>query len=169
MRTEKLIDKQRGATAIEFALVFPMLFVLFYSVIVYSYIFVLQESISYAAQEAAAAAHQVNPEGMEQSAFDLKVKENVCPRLLEALAWLSADQQTSMGISSETCVTSAVPTGSEGQGGTFVQISNEDVVTVTARLKVDGIFPSISFPVIGAVPPLPKFLLGSGTAFVGGS
>src|SRR5258708_37699419 len=52
---------QRGAAAVEFAFVFPVLFLLIYGVIVYSYIFVLQESINYAAQQAAEAAVAVEP------------------------------------------------------------------------------------------------------------
>lgn len=151
---------QRGATAIEFALVFPLLFMLFYSVVVYAYLFVLQESVSFAAQEAAAAAHRVDP--VLATDFDLAVENRVCPRLKTALAWLNEDQQTRLGVNQ--CGRTAL---GEGQGGTYIQISPNNVVTVTAQLRVRDLFPVLSMPLIGSLPPMPDTLIGSGTALVG--
>lgn len=53
--------RERGASAVEFALVFPVLFLLVYAVIVYSYTYVLQQAITYTAQHLAEAAVAVNP------------------------------------------------------------------------------------------------------------
>lgn len=151
---------QRGATAVEFALVFPLLFILIYTAVVYAYLFVLQESISFAAQEAAAAAHRVDP--VSNPDFDQSVEDRVCPRLKEALAWLSESQQDSMGVN--TCSRNAL---GANQGGTQIQISADHVVTVTSRLQVSGLFPSLRMPLIGQLPPMPDLLLATGTALVG--
>jgi Flp pilus assembly protein TadG len=47
---------QRGIAAIEFALVFPVLFVLLYGIITYVLIFLAQQSLALAAEEGARAA-----------------------------------------------------------------------------------------------------------------
>ncbi len=151
---------QQGATAVEFALVFPLLFILFYSVVVYAYLFVLQESISFAAQEAAAAAHRVDP--VATADFDQSVEDRVCPRLREALAWLTAGQQATLGVN--VCGRTAL--GAD-QGGTYIQITPNHVVTVTSRLQVGNLFPTLSMPLIGSLPPMPDLLIGTGTALVG--
>ncbi|MCX4164438.1 MULTISPECIES: TadE/TadG family type IV pilus assembly protein [Paraburkholderia] len=47
---------QRGATAIEFALVFPLFFAIFYAIVTFSLIFVAQQSLTLASEEGARAA-----------------------------------------------------------------------------------------------------------------
>jgi Flp pilus assembly protein TadG len=47
---------QRGATAIEFALVFPLFFTILYSIVTFSLIFVAQQNLTMAAEEGARAA-----------------------------------------------------------------------------------------------------------------
>ncbi|KAE8753429.1 MULTISPECIES: TadE/TadG family type IV pilus assembly protein [Paraburkholderia] len=47
---------QRGSTAIEFALVFPLFFTILYSIITFSLIFVAQQNLTLAAEEGARAA-----------------------------------------------------------------------------------------------------------------
>lgn len=49
-------DVQRGATAIEFALVFPIFFSIFYVIVTFSMIFVAQQSLTLATAEGARAA-----------------------------------------------------------------------------------------------------------------
>ncbi|WP_434109642.1 TadE/TadG family type IV pilus assembly protein [Paraburkholderia caffeinilytica] len=49
-------DAQRGATAIEFALVFPIFFSIFYVIVTFSMIFVAQQSLTLATAEGARAA-----------------------------------------------------------------------------------------------------------------
>ena len=60
-RMGSLGGRQSGATAFEFALVFPLLVGILYSTIVYSYVYVLQQSINFAAQQGAQAALAVVP------------------------------------------------------------------------------------------------------------
>jgi Flp pilus assembly protein TadG len=154
---------QTGATAVEFALVFPMLFVLFYSVVVYSYLFVLQESISFAAQESAAAAHRVDPVANED--FDGSVRTQVRARAAEVLDWLPASQKARV-LGDAACA------GGGGEASTGIEVCVNDatnVVRVSLRFDVDGLFPVIRMPLIGELPPMPQFLVGSGTALVGES
>ena len=47
---------QRGATAVEFALVFPLFFAIFYAIVTFSLIFVAQQSLTLASEEGARAA-----------------------------------------------------------------------------------------------------------------
>lgn len=152
--------RQRGATAVEFALIFPVLFVLLYSAVVYSYLFVLQESISFAAQESAAAAHRVNPVG--NPTFDATVAAEVRARAAEVLSWLPASQQAR--------VLQDVPCSGGGGAASGVEVCIDNatqVVSVNLRFDVNGLFPVISMPLLGQLPPMPNQLLGSGSALVG--
>ena len=152
--------RQRGATAVEFALVFPMLFVVFYSVVVYSYLFVLQENISFAAQESAAAAHRVNPVGNPD--FDGNVTTQVQERAAEVLAWLPESQRSRV-LNAAACAG-----GESNESGVEVCVDGAtNVVTVNLRFNVDGLFPVLRMPLLGELPPMPDMLVGSGTALVG--
>jgi Flp pilus assembly protein TadG len=61
--------KQRGNTAIEFAIVFPLFFLIFYAIVTYSLIFVAQQSLTLAAEEGARAAlrYQANATSVADS------------------------------------------------------------------------------------------------------
>lgn len=48
--------KQRGATAVEFAMVFPLFFTILYAIVTFSVIFVAQQNLTLAASEGARAA-----------------------------------------------------------------------------------------------------------------
>ncbi|MGU7769343.1 TadE/TadG family type IV pilus assembly protein [Burkholderia sp. MR1-5-21] len=48
--------RQRGATAVEFAMVFPLFFAIFYAIVMFGMIFAIQQSLTLAATEGARAA-----------------------------------------------------------------------------------------------------------------
>ena len=48
--------KQQGAAAIEFAIIFPIFFLIFYAIITYGLIFAVQQTVTLAAAEGARAA-----------------------------------------------------------------------------------------------------------------
>ncbi|OXI48870.1 TadE/TadG family type IV pilus assembly protein [Burkholderia aenigmatica] len=50
------LERQRGATAIEVALTFPLFFLIFYAIVTFGMIFVIQQSLTFAASEGARAA-----------------------------------------------------------------------------------------------------------------
>ena len=82
--------RQNGAVAVEFAFVFPLLFLLMYGVIVYAYVFVVQQSLQYAAQEAAEAAVKVNPLAGNADALRASNARMTAARVLR---WLPLGQQ----------------------------------------------------------------------------
>ncbi|MFL9988967.1 TadE/TadG family type IV pilus assembly protein [Paraburkholderia sediminicola] len=51
-----LSSRQLGASAVEFALVFPLFFMIFYAIVTFSMIFVVQQGLTLAAEEGARAA-----------------------------------------------------------------------------------------------------------------
>ncbi|CAB3760622.1 TadE/TadG family type IV pilus assembly protein [Paraburkholderia humisilvae] len=48
--------RERGVAAVEFALLFPLFFIIFYAIVTFSLIFVAQQSLTLAAEEGARAA-----------------------------------------------------------------------------------------------------------------
>ena len=52
----KIQVKQKGAAAIEFAIIFPIFFIIFYAVVTYGLIFAAQQTLTLAAAEGARAA-----------------------------------------------------------------------------------------------------------------
>lgn len=143
---------QRGAAAVEFAFVFPVLFLLIYGVIVYSYVFVLQESINFAAQQAAEAAVAVEPGVAGYDALATARARSMASRVLN---WLPQSQQTRV----------------LGETGDKVEVSfsnagDSDVVQVRLRFSLPGLFPVLNLPIVGEVPRLPLQLIAQAVARV---
>ncbi|MFL9907111.1 TadE/TadG family type IV pilus assembly protein [Paraburkholderia sp. RL17-337-BIB-A] len=70
--------RQRGSTAIEFAMIFPLFFVVLYGIITFSMIFVAQQSLTLAAEEGARAALRYQQSDNPTDALAARVN-NVCP------------------------------------------------------------------------------------------
>ena len=143
---------QSGAAAVEFAFVFPVLFLLIYGVIVYSYVFVLQESINYAAQQAAEAAVAVEPQSAGYDAAATAQARSMASRVLQ---WLPQSQQ--MRVLGE---------GGEKVEVTFGSAGDSDVVQVQLRFALPGLFPVMNLPIVGKVPYLPPQLIAQAVARV---
>lgn len=142
----KGLRAQRGSSAVEFAFVFPILFLLVYGVIVYSYIYVIQQSITYGAQQSAEAAVAVNPQ--PTASLNARIEQRVRAVALQSLNWLPASQVARLR-------------GQDGNIGrvTFETIdSDESVVRVTLEFQVPGLFPTLTLPLVGTIPPLPPLL-----------
>jgi Flp pilus assembly protein TadG len=143
---------QRGAAAVEFAFVFPVLFLLIYGVIVYSYIFVLQESINFAAQQAAEAAVAVEPDA---AGYDALATAQARAMASRALQWLPQSQQAR--VLGETGDKVEVTFGNAG---------DSDFVQVRLRFSLPGLFPVLNLPIVGEVPRLPPQLVAQAAARV---
>ncbi|TCW87176.1 pilus assembly protein TadE [Burkholderia sp. SRS-46] len=67
---------QRGATAVEFALVFPLFFLIFYAIVSFGLIFAVQQNLTLAATEGARAALNYIPEssGLNTQALQDRAK-----------------------------------------------------------------------------------------------
>jgi Flp pilus assembly protein TadG len=70
--------KQRGSTAIEFAMVFPLFFVVLYGIVTFSMIFVAQQNLTLAAEEGARAALTYQKSDNATDALAARVSA-VCP------------------------------------------------------------------------------------------
>lgn len=137
MRRKQL---QGGTTAIEFALIFPVLFFLMYSTVIYSLVYYVKQSINFAAQEAARAA----------VAVDL-AQANAASAVTSAVS--TSVNYTLSTLPSAFGTYSAVGTANTPTSGW---------VTVTVTLVPNaGLFSAVSMPGLGAIPPLPA----AGSAF----
>ncbi len=156
---------QRGAALVEFAFVFPILFLLVYGVIVYSYVYVIQQAITFAAQEGASAAISVDP----TTANPLTVQQEVVRSTVSStLSWLPASQRARvLGSSGERVQVFLCP---QGTGGCPID-SNALRVTLNFTVRPSGsecssgaLFPMLNLFLVGCIPPLPETL--SATAVV---
>lgn len=130
---------QAGSAAVEFAFLFPLLLALIYGMVVYSYVYVLESSINYAAQEGARAAVGVDPAVGNQTAV---ASETV----LTALNWLPTAQLGRVTVLFPACA---------GAGCTPASL------VVQVNFALTGLFPVISLGGvmgIGDIPPLPATL-----------
>ncbi|GLU34854.1 TadE family protein [Trinickia caryophylli] len=78
---------ERGSTAVEFALVFPLLFAVFYGVATFSLIFVAKQSLTLAAEEGARAALNYQSASNTQAALAAR-GQSACTVASNAAAWL---------------------------------------------------------------------------------
>ncbi len=163
-------QRQTGAALVEFAFVFPILFLLVYGVIVYAYVYVIQQSITFAAQEGAAAAVSVDPAVANPLAVQQEVVRST---VSSALSWLPASQRARvLGASGEQVQVLLCP---QGSGGCPI---DSDALRVTLNFRVrstsggatnsscatGALFPVLDLFLVGCVPPLPETL--SATAVV---
>lgn len=151
--------RQQGAVAVEFAFVFPLLFLLMYGIVVYSYVFVLNSALHFAVQEAAEAAVRVDP-----SANDADGLRAIRARQTAAsvLHWMPAAQrERAVGaqgseVQVQFCPDSADAACPPGGGGI--------IVTVVMPLVDPDLFPQIDLPLVGLIPPLPNTLRAQAVA-----
>lgn len=155
----KFQGRQRGAAAVEFAFVFPFLFLLMYGVVVYAYTFVIKESISYAAQEAAEAAVAVDPAATNA---DTLRNQRVRDTASAVLAWMpTAQRQRVLGSSGQNVQISYCTNGSSGCP------ANTNAIIVTLNFSMTSpnhLFPVLDMPMVGSVPPLPATLTAKAVA-----
>lgn len=144
--------RQRGAAGIEFALIFPLLFGIFYAVVGYGLTMTLVESMTHAAAEGGRAALAVDwqaacPPPTDSACVQALVTETVQTTVGENLEWLPASMKTAvLGIDNSN-----------------VQVTVEDgttlhVVVVHDDFKNNGFVPVITLPVIGDIPSVPAVL-----------
>lgn len=140
--------RQRGASAVEFALLFPLMFAIAYGGIVYSYIYLLQQSINFAAQQGAQAALAVVPTSNAAATQQNRVT-SATNAAQATLNWLPHAQTGKVSI----------PTSA----------SNCNAPAGTFAFEVDfapgGLFPMVTLPLIGSFPPVPVTMFGCAVAY----
>lgn len=155
-RTGRERRRQGGGAVVEFAFVFPILFLLVYGVIVYAYIYVLQQTLVYAAQESAESAVSVDPMLADQLGFDAAYPPVVRATAVSVLSWLPASQRARVvGSSGERVEVERCP-----QGTPDCPIDG-NALRVTLRfdlMQPTSLFPVLTLYSVGTVPPLPNTL-----------
>jgi len=145
--------KQKGAAAIEYALLFMLFFALFYALVSYSVAMLLQQAFVHAAEEGARAAIAVDSLAYT-SVADYR-DNGVAPRVRtivgSALNWLPAKAQTHV-----------LGTNNGNVQMTWAGSALEVKVAYTGY-TADPLLPILSLPFIGAVPKLPADLTGKAT------
>lgn len=148
---------------VEFAFVFPLLFLLVYGIVVYAYVYVLQQSLTYAAQQAADAVVAVDPS--QPDADDLRVRR-ARETAAASLSWLPASQRRRvLGDEGEAVRVATCPAGFEDCP------TDSDAMRVTLNFILsegecqrNSLFPVVNLYLVGCIPPLPRQL--SATAVV---
>jgi Flp pilus assembly protein TadG len=129
-------QRQGGTTAIEFALVFPVLFFLLYSTVIYSLVYYVKQSLNFAAQEAARAAVAIDLGSLSAGAGStVDLTSFVTPTVTSILNPITPAMGTATASASASKTTSQV--------------------TVTVQFSPSTLFNTVSLPGIGAIPPLP--------------
>lgn len=129
-----------GGSAVEFILVFPILFGIIYGTIAYGYVYFLQQRINFVAQEAVRAAISVAPQS-DNAAY-------------VASAQAAANQSI---IDNFTTGGGTLPTA---LSQSFLPVTNNTLtLTLTYSLTTPVLFPTLTLPLgVGTIPPLPAAL-----------
>ena len=144
---------QTGASAVEFALVFPIMLAVAYGGIVYAYIYVLQQSINFAAQQGAQAAVSVVPiiTGTNPASATASAQlASATAASNNTLAWLPISQKGRLSSPSNAA-------GCNATSGTFA---------VQVNFNTAGLFATFNLPDnLGSFPYMPQSLLACAVAF----
>lgn len=135
-----LPGKQKGAAAIEFALVFGIFFAVFYGLVSYSLPLLLMQSFNQAAAEAVRQAMAVDPVAAG-SAYTTQVTARAKSTAILQLKWIPPSFQFSDDLI----------------------IASYDGATLTVTItyptsRLYSVFPALVVPGIGTVPNLPATL-----------
>lgn len=146
--------RQRGAAAIEFALVFLLFFVLFYAIVAYSLAMLLMQGLTQAAEEGVRAAIAVDPLSYTtEAAYETAVGTTAKNRVSSALSWLPSKAKQQIVTDDHIAVTVV---------GSIV------TVTVTyPNYATNGLVPTLTIPFVGAVPKVPADLVGQASLQIG--
>lgn len=146
--------RERGAAAIEFALIFIPLFALFYAIVSYGLILALQQGMTLAAEEGARAAIAVDPSSYADTTAYLN--DGVIPRVRQqvgqSLDWLPANIKTHVLGTDNANVNVLSSTDAYGDVIVTVQVRYADYASTP-------LIPTLILPGIGAVPQVGNELL----------
>ncbi|MDR5171603.1 pilus assembly protein [Methylobacillus flagellatus] len=143
--------RQSGAAAIEFALLFMLFFTLFYALVTYAILFLLQSSFVFAASEGARAAIAVDP--MAYSSSAQYANEGIASRVRHtvgnALTWLPESvREHVLGAGNSKVVVDVA-------GGSLT------VRVVYSNYNDNPVIPILTIPGYGPMLPMPLDLQGN--------
>lgn len=144
--------RQRGSTALEFALLFLPFFALFYAIVSYGLVFLLMESFSSAAEGGARAAVAVDPTAYSDTSDYLNngVIPVVRDQVAAQLDWLPDSVKNQVLGSNNENVGVSLSNNNQVQVLT-VEVGYEDYHS-------SPVIPMLTLPVIGALPKVPAAL-----------
>lgn len=158
----KIQKKQKGTAAIEFAIIFPIFFLIFYAVVTYGLIFVAQQTITLAASEGARAAvrYQSGKDETERQALRIAA---ACDMSNQVLDWL---RKTGSGQSGATgaCSTGITTTQVTADKALCSSLSGVTCIKVLVTYDYDKapLVPMLLGPLMSL--PTPKTLQGQAVA-----
>lgn len=141
-----LRSKQAGAAAVEFALLFPLLFAILYGSITYGYAFFIQQQLNFAAETGAQAGVAVlSVAGQNNFALQCATAQNA---VTTALINMSGPEKAA--LSAAIC---GAPNLGNGLNG----------FSVTVNFNFLGMLPAITLPGGITVPVLPAVMTATAT------
>ncbi len=148
---------QRGASGLEFALMAPFFFGIFYAIVSYAFITLLSLGLTQAAAEGARAVIQLNPTSFTSAtSFQTAATAVATQSATNALSWLPQTALNAMAKSGSVKANfSATPVSVATASGNVTILAQTITVTVTYPNYIDNaIIPVLNFPFIGYVPAL---------------
>ena len=158
----KIQIKQKGAAAIEFSIIFPIFFLIFYAIVTYGLIFVAQQTITLAASEGARAAvrYQSGKDAAERQALRIAAACNMSNQVLDWLRKMGSGQSGATGACATGITTTQVTADkalcSSLSGVTCIK------VLVTYDYEKAPLVPKLLGPLMSL--PTPKTLQGQAVA-----
>ncbi|WP_419712201.1 TadE/TadG family type IV pilus assembly protein [Pseudomonas sp. NFX224] len=134
--------KQKGAAAIEFALVFVIFFGVFYAIVTYSVPLLLMQSFNQSTAEAVRRSVALDP---NTPGYEAALKTVVKDELKRQLAWIPSGLQFNVDTDTSTTLTAGV-----------LKVS----INYPSN-KLSAVIPFLHLPGIGPVPNLPATLTAS--------
>jgi Flp pilus assembly protein TadG len=134
--------KQKGAAAIEFALVFVIFFAVFYAIVSYSLPLLLMQSFNQSTAEAVRRSVALDP---NTPGYEAALKTVVKDELTRQLAWIPAGLNFNVDTDTATTLTAGV-----------LKVSINYPTN-----KLSAVIPFLNLPGIGPVPSLPATLTAS--------
>tara|TARA_R110000787_G_scaffold33475_33_gene87608 strand:- start:2193 stop:2693 length:501 start_codon:yes stop_codon:yes gene_type:complete len=143
---------QQGASAIEFAFIFPMLVGVTYVIIIYSFLFMINQSMRFAAQAGAEAAVAVEPRA-DVGDYREDIRALIDATIRSNINWLPTDTR-------DLIVLDDLVFCSDGGGDVACPAApSNSAVVVRLRMTQDSgnrLFSTLSLPYLTNFPPLPN-------------
>ena len=154
---------QRGAAGIEFAFLFTIFFGVFYAVISYAFVTLLQQGLAQASAEGARAAVRLDPtqyNATQALSFQTDTTKVAQDATRKALSWMPSAVQAKLNNAVEVSyTTSKIPLAN----GTTLNATDITVKVTYADYPADPMLPLITLPGLGTIPTVPQNLIGSST------
>jgi len=152
---------QRGAVAIEFALLFVIFFGVFYALLSYVFVVLLQQGLAQASAEGARAAIRVDPSAYtSDSALQTDATTLARNAVRSAIAWMPAPWENTLNSNIQVAlVKNNVPLAS----GATVVVRTVTVTVTYPNYASNPMLPSLTLPGLATIPSVPQNLVGKST------